>query len=294
MASLNERMLATAEDFGQRSDISARSVLVTIFGDTVVPAGGAIWLSDLIAMCAPFGFSDRLVRTSLSRLTSEDWFETERVGRHSKYRLTEGARTEFAAAERRIYHLRPTDWDGQWTLVFASGNSDLATALRWRGYGRLAPGVMAVPDCQIDSVRPLLERGRQAHEVPVAVAHFDDLTPFANSADFGESFGLAHAAERYQQLIQKYAWMSDELGRLTQLTGPAAFAARTMLAHDLRRARLADPDLPETLTPPDWPATAAVAMAGKLYRTVTPPSEAWVASFDGLSRNPKHLAGRLV
>ncbi|MEZ5234399.1 MAG: hypothetical protein R2749_17080 [Acidimicrobiales bacterium] len=145
-----EQVRQAVQAFAGRADISARSVLVTIFGDSIVPAGGEIWLADLIALCEPFGFSDRLVRTSMFRLGSEGWFETERVGRHSRYRLTRTATTQFAAAEARIYHRPTVPWDGRWTLAFLDAadrtvRDGVAAALRWRGFATLSPGVLALP-----------------------------------------------------------------------------------------------------------------------------------------------------
>jgi phenylacetic acid degradation operon negative regulatory protein len=46
----------------------ARSLLVTVFGDSVAPHGGRAWLGSLIGLLAPFGISERLVRTSVYRL----------------------------------------------------------------------------------------------------------------------------------------------------------------------------------------------------------------------------------
>ena len=138
-----------ALDWAQEPDISARSTLVTILGDTVAPLGGTVWLSHLIALTEPFGFSDRLVRTSLFRLAAEGWVSNERVGRQSRYSLTDYGRRETEAAEQRIYRRPSGHWDGWWTLVFLApdgADSDAATRhLRWRGFARLADGVQARP-----------------------------------------------------------------------------------------------------------------------------------------------------
>ena len=275
-----------ALSFGSRPDISARSVLVTIFGDSIVPAGGVIWLGDLIDICAPFGFNDRLVRTSISRLTGEAWFETERVGRRSRYRLTTAACDEFAAAETRIYHLPAPQWDGRWTLVFppADRPSGIESTLRWRGFGRLAAGVLAHPYEGVDAVQRVLSRDGLSARVPVATARFDELGPLVEADDFAESFGLVEAGHRYGAFSDRYRWTAGV--DLDRLGGVDAFLVRTMLVHDFRRPRLADPDLPPELTPPGWPAPAAFALAGDAYRAVAATSDDWIARFDGLAPGP--------
>ena len=51
--------------------ISARSVLVTVLGDALLPVSKSAWLSQLFQLAVPYNFSSRLVRTSLFRLADE-------------------------------------------------------------------------------------------------------------------------------------------------------------------------------------------------------------------------------
>lgn len=281
-----------AHAFGGRPDISARSVLVTIFGDSVVPAGGEIWLGDLIELCLPFGFSDRLVRTSMFRLTAEDWFETERMGRRSRYRLTPTATSEFAEAEVRIYHRPEPSWDREWTVVFLDSGllgretrDTLGSLLRWRGYTDLSSGVLAVPRSESTQVRRLAERAGAQQPVPVAVSRFDHLDDLVAAGWLSDSFGLDEAAQRYRDFVDRHGWTADtDLGAL----GPAeAFLLRTMIVHDIRRPRLADPELPSDLLPADWPGAAAFELAGSVYRAVAEAAWSWLAESADLSADPR-------
>jgi phenylacetic acid degradation operon negative regulatory protein len=43
----------------------SKSLVMTIFGDSIAPHGGTIWLGSLIELLAPFGVSARLLRTSV-------------------------------------------------------------------------------------------------------------------------------------------------------------------------------------------------------------------------------------
>ncbi|MCC6437496.1 MAG: phenylacetic acid degradation operon negative regulatory protein PaaX [Acidimicrobiales bacterium] len=269
---MNDIVAEAVAEFGARPGISARSVLVTLFGDSIVPAGGELWLADLIGLCAPFGFNDRLVRTSMFRLSTEGWFETERVGRHSRYRLTETAIGQFAAAETRIYHRRAVGWDGQWTLAFLDGvdrtvRDAVAAELRWAGFAALSPGVLALP-------RPggaeLVARAAASSDttVPVATARFEDVDALVRSGWLTDSLGLGEPAERYRSFLERYRWVRS-LRRATIDDGDA-LSLRTMVVHDYRRARLTDPDLPAALLPADWPAADAYRLAADAYRLVSP------------------------
>ncbi|MGD9752363.1 MAG: PaaX family transcriptional regulator C-terminal domain-containing protein [Acidimicrobiia bacterium] len=267
-----EQVRQAVQAFAGRADISARSVLVTIFGDSIVPAGGEIWLADLIALCEPFGFSDRLVRTSMFRLGSEGWFETERVGRHSRYRLTRTATAQFAAAEARIYHRPAVPWDGRWTLAFLDGadrtvRDGVAAALRWRGFATLSPGVLALP--RAGGAAVVEEVAAEAGVVvPVALACFEDRDALVASGWLTRSLGLDEPAERYRAFLERYRWVRSL--RRSTVTDDEAFLLRTMLVHDHRRARLTDPDLPAALLPDDWPAADAHRLAADAYHLVSP------------------------
>src|SRR5260221_2087592 len=97
----------------------ATSLIVTLFGDAVLPHGGSIWLGSLIALAAPFGINERLVRTAVLRLSREGWLEARPLGRRSAYAATAAGRQRVEDATRRIYAAAPPRWDGRWCLVAA-------------------------------------------------------------------------------------------------------------------------------------------------------------------------------
>ena len=145
-------------------DISARSVLVTVLGDSVLPVTKTVWLSSLFELARPFGFSERLVRTSLFRLAAEDWVSNERVGRRSRYSLTRLAVSEFEDADRRIYSHTPFEWDGWWTIAIvdspltpAAERERIIRHLRWHGFVALGRGLLASPSVMPQSLHQLLE-----------------------------------------------------------------------------------------------------------------------------------------
>lgn len=270
-----------APRWGDRSDISARSVLVTILGDTVAPLGGTVWLSDLIDMAAPFGFNERLVRTSMYRLVSERWVVNERVGRRSRYSLTPFGRNEFRAAESRIYHRRDPAWDGTWTLAIVgdSPDAELVRHLGWHGFAELTKGVLALPRADTDGTRQVVDGLGADPEPMIATARFDDAGPIADLDAFRSGSGLDRAEAAYADFVDRYAWtrsLPDDL------SPSDAFALRTMLVHDLRRARLNDPELPDELLPPDWIGAQAFALAAPTYRAIDPLAWQRVESITGL------------
>jgi len=130
----------------------ARSLVVTVWGDTLAPHGGSVWLSTLIGLLAPFGVNERLVRTSVFRLTRDGWLEAHAVGRRARYRLTTDGARRFSQAYRRVYTPPYGPWDGTWEMALVPAavattaeRARLREDLRWSGYAAVAPGVYARP-----------------------------------------------------------------------------------------------------------------------------------------------------
>src|SRR2546429_10023135 len=79
---------ALLRNFRAQRPLRGGSLLITVFGDSIAPRGGAVTLGSLIRLAAPFGLTERLVRTSVARLGPEGWLAGERSVRRSEYRLT--------------------------------------------------------------------------------------------------------------------------------------------------------------------------------------------------------------
>ncbi len=261
----------------EQSDISARSVLVTVLGDSVLPVTGTLWLSSLFELAAPFGFSERLVRTSMFRLVSEGWVTNERVGRRSRYSLTPLAVWESTDADRRIYADGRSEWDGSWTFAVldtapmpAPERDRIARHLRWHGFVALGRGLLASPSVALPSLRELLHHVEPAAAVPIGRAELDDLDHLVEAGFFAEAFRTDATEAGYRDFLARYEpWQGQDLGAPAPLD---AYGLRTMLVHEFRRIRLREPDMPTELLPPDWIGDRAYDVAADLYRRLSPPA----------------------
>src|SRR5258705_6060728 len=63
------------------------SIVITVFGDAIVPRGGSVWLGTLLEFFNALDIDGGVVRTAMSRLASDGWLERNKVGRNSFYRL---------------------------------------------------------------------------------------------------------------------------------------------------------------------------------------------------------------
>src|ERR1700754_4716532 len=78
------------------------SIIITVFGDAIVPRGGSVWLGTLLEFFETLDIDASVVRTAMSRLTADGWFEREKVGRNSFYRLVKKERLTLDIATRKI------------------------------------------------------------------------------------------------------------------------------------------------------------------------------------------------
>lgn len=229
------------------------SLIITLFGDVAVPRGGALWLGSLGPILDAFGIKPGQLRTAMSRLTEEGWLAREMRGRLSHHRLGPRGEAEFATAAARIYAAAPPPWDGTLRLVLAE-DAAARDALARAGFGVLAPGLYCAAGAEPPPGLPLLRASG------------------AGAAAFAaRAFPLAALGAAYQRFHAAFA-------PLAGATPPPleALTLRIALVHEYRRLVLRDPALPTALLPPDWPGTAARALAAALYRRWLAPSEAWL------------------
>ncbi len=261
-------------------EISARSVLVTIIGDTLVPIRSSLWMSQMLRLSEVFGFSDRLVRTSMNRLVAEAWLTTERIGRQSKYHLTELALTESTRASDRIYGTDDVDWMGEWVLLFlprtlkAAESSKLAEHLGWNGFVRIGADVLASPGTKAESARELMALVAPDLRPAIATATFTELAALVEDGFFIAESDADEMATAYDDFVAGYGPL---VGKAAKSTSIEAFGLRTMVVHDLRRIRLRWPELPTQAQPADWPGAAAATIATKIYEATVSRSAPWLS-----------------
>lgn len=279
-----ESLVDTLRDDGMPS---ARNLLVTVFGDAIAPHGRSVAVSvrSLASLLEPLGVTERLVRTSLSRLVADEILLVTRLGRRSFYGVHPDAVTLFDHAEQRIYHHADRDWDGWWTLVVIDSGAAtperraaLRRELEWLGLGSVAPNVLASPvvpvDDIVDAVRHVGDVGSvlvtrsQSVAAPVALT---DAELAARCAPLGE------LGEHYEAVRRWFGPLAAAVDGEV-LDPQSCFTARTLLIATFRRVVLSDPLLPTSLLPGSWVGHEAYDDVGSLYRTLRGPAEQWLGA----------------
>ncbi len=243
--------------FRRQRPLRGGSLIVTIFGDALMPRGGAVTLGSLIALAEPFGLNERLVRTAAARLAKEGWLQARRAGKLSEYHLSSDGRERFAEATKRIYSEPDSPWSGRWTVIVlppmrAADRKELKEELTWRGFGELSTNVFAHP-----------EPDSQSLNVPQSPAVL-----LSKAIVFDANLAGDHAPQRLVSL----GWDLEDLGlryqrfvkRFERVLTAVQETPRHGRSGVLHRANLVDPRIP----PPAF-ARSHVArglVAGQLAR----------------------------
>ena len=262
----------------------ARSLIVTVWGDTLAPHGGEVWLATLIRLLAPFGVNERLVRTSVFRLARDGWLEGLARGRRTRYRLTADGARRFAQAYRRVYTPPSRPWDGQWDMVLvppdtlaAAERARLRDDLAWSGYAVLASGVHARPS-HPPGTAPDAAIAWPAGVVRLVARDLSAGNGATLAGRVDEAWSVASLAVEYRAFLGRFRPLAAAFGGRSAPSPEQAFVVRTLLVHEYRRVRLRDPQLPPELLPEDWPGGAAYDLCRDVYRAAEPLTRAHLAA----------------
>ncbi len=271
------------EEFRSRPTLRTGSLITTVFGDSIAPRGGTVWLGSLISAMAEFGIGERLVRTSVFRLVKDGWLQSSQVGRRSFYSLTEEGRERFRVATHRIYGEPVTDWNGEWCLLLLSNlEAPVKESLRrecgWLGFGPLSANVLAHPSPDESDLEMTLKRVGAADDVVIMAASTKksdaSMRALARSA-----WNLDDIDARYEYFVTMFRPLFAALKRARKVDPRAAFITRTLLIQEYRKVLLRDPQLPQDLLPAGWHGTAAYQLCRNLYRGVHQAADDYLSEF---------------
>ncbi len=285
------------ERFQQQTPIRASSLIITLYGDAIEPRGGTVWLGSLIQLLEPMGINERLIRTSIFRLTKENWLTAEKVGRRSYYSLTGTGRRRFEKAFKRVYAANPPAWDGSWCLAVLTQlpqdkRKQVREELEWQGFGAISPGVLGCPRCdRADINATLQDLGAQEETILFETTAQDVLASKALRAQVRESWKIDELASHYSEFIQLFRPLWQALKDQGSLDPKACFLARVLLIHEYRKLLLRDPQLPDELLPGDWEGRAARQLCRNIYRLVQGAAEQWLEAAMETADGPLPEAG---
>lgn len=262
------------ELFISQDSNSTPYLIMTIFGDSVIPHGGEIWLGSLVQLLEPLGISERLVRTSVFRLTKEGWIESNKVGRKSYYRARHAA--EIEKNEQRIYY-QQEKWDGHWRLVMGVSmekatpqRDEFRKQLLKNGFCSISSNVFGHPTFSYDEVYRLLKRYELEDSYAVLQANNPDGSPL----EFQQMGKVIHRcatealSEEYQQFVDLYSPLYEAREDAEDLSPRDSFLIRALMINDYRRVLWHDTVRSNMLFGEEWIGRKARRIAASIYCSV--------------------------
>jgi phenylacetic acid degradation operon negative regulatory protein len=254
----------------------ARSLLLTVLGEWVLPDGGQVWTGTLVDALITLGVEEKAARQAIARSAEAGLLRPERRGRRTRWHLTDAADRLLTDGTERIYSFGRTrpPWDGNWVVIFTSVpeasrqlRHRLRTRLGWAGFAPIGPGAW---------LSPWVDRLPEARATLVELGLAADATSFVGElGPLGDRAALVAKAWTLDQVETDYEAFIERV----QLEAPSstgeAFAALTMLVHEWRHFPTADPDLPGLLLPQPWRGKEAVDLFHRRHRDWKAAARSW-------------------
>jgi phenylacetic acid degradation operon negative regulatory protein len=252
-------------------------LVFSLFGGYVVSRGVDIWTGSLIRALTPLGFSDRMVRTTISRMKHVGYLKGHRVGRRSFYRLTDSGLREVHGARDLAFGALGAPWDGGWVLVsysFPENQRELRDSLRDSlkaiGFGCLMPGVWISP-------HPLPAKMEKRWQKTGSWPYLEIFEAKHIGPSEPDGF-VSHAwpqlpalADRYRAFEKNYGQIPDRF-RQEALDNEDCFVLHLQSLFEFMSIIIEDPALPPALLPEDWPRPAAQSLNVRLRQLLAEPA----------------------
>ncbi|MGY1691555.1 PaaX family transcriptional regulator [Geodermatophilus sp. SYSU D01105] len=254
---------------------SARSLLLTVLGEFVLPRATPVWTATLIDLLAELDVAEKAARQAIMRTADSGWIEAGRVGRETRWSLTDAGTRLLREGTERIYGFaadgRP--WDGRWLLVSAAVPENnrplrqrLRTRLGWAGLGVVNATTWVTPWTDREGeVRGVLE------ELDLLSGSWSFV---ATAGQVGDERALARTAWDLDAIERRYEDFLELVGRRRPRTGRQALVAQVRLVQEWRRFPLLDPGLPRELLPPRWSGNRAAEVFRERHAAWAPRAQA--------------------
>jgi phenylacetic acid degradation operon negative regulatory protein len=235
---------------------AARSALLTVLGEYVLPLDRAVWQETLIAALGALGYKSQAARQALARSVAAGWLTRERQGRRTRMQLTGETASMLRTGAERIYGFgEPREWDGRWLLVVLrvpeqrrEVRHEFRTRLAWAGFGSLGGGLWISPHAERESELAAMSPNGSVAELLSFTAVLGRLG--GPERIVSEAWDLSVVTTAYREFIARFE-------RLRPKTPEAVFRAQTQVVHEWRKFPFLDPDLPERVLPAGWPRRRA-------------------------------------
>jgi phenylacetic acid degradation operon negative regulatory protein len=254
---------------------SARSLLLTVLGEFVLPGSRPVWTATLLDLLGELDVAEKAARQAIMRTADSGWIAGTRVGRETRWSLTEAGTRLLKEGTDRIYGFASDarEWDGRW-LVLTVGVPENARPLRQRLRTQL--GWAGLGSVNLTTwVTPRIDREHEALRVLDELGLADGSWSFiAESGQIGDERSLTRSAWNLDAIEARYEDFLDLAARRRPQTDRQALIAQVRLVQEWRRFPLLDPALPRELLPPRWSGNRAAEIFRERHAAWAPRAQA--------------------
>ncbi len=232
---------------------SARSLLLTVLGELVLPSKAPVWTSALLQVLAGLDVEEKSARQAIARTAADGWISSERDGRRVRWVLAPSGRALLTEGAARIYSVgsKQPAWNGSWLVVLASVpetqrklRHQLQTKLAWAGLGNPIAGLWVSPHPErAAEVRKIIKDLGLDGSAMSFVGPFGEIG--SERSLVNRAWDLAEVADHYEDFLAMF-------DRARPQPGDATLVAQVRLVHEWRRFPFVDPQLPDSLLPARW------------------------------------------
>lgn len=263
------------ETLHRHNELKVWSLIVTFFGDAIVPRGGAVSARTVQTVMQRLGVDAGAVRTAFSRLAADGWMVRQKQGRFSYYQLSSDGEHPFETAALRIYaapNVRDTHsrnlTDDRWLVIFIDPDSKTDIDEFCQAFNAVAlhPSTLLLQNPGEQTLAVIRQR------IPSEQCLMIDGEMSNPPQWLKQRLGSDETAELYRRLITRFSALSSD-----PPSEPLdAIATRCLLIHEWRRLTLRMQSVPACLLPDDWPGDICHALVAGLYSAVSPAAENWL------------------
>ena len=265
---------------------NTQSMIFTIYGDYIRNYGSKIWIGSLIRLLKEFGHNEQGVRVAVSRMVKQGWIQSEKQGNKSYYFLTDRGVQRMDEAAKRIYKMKPNEWDGKWRILMYTIpegkrqlRDDLRKELLWSGFGSFSSGCWISPNDLEKQINRLIEKYDIDEYVDFFISEYKG--PKENQSLVEKSWQLEEIENKYEEFIEKYSKQfivhQSIIGR-GEMSDADCFVERTNLVHEYRKFLFIDPGLPKELLPSKWNGNHAALLFSQYYQFLAEPASRFFES----------------
>lgn len=225
-------------------------MIVTIFGDAVLPYGEFVRLTSLLEITSSIGIDDGAVRVAVHRLEKDGWLKKRKVGRNVLYALSKAGEEESRTAGKLIYGFdQPLAPSVLQMLIMADGpgRAEVREKLLQNGWGLIAANIVLTSGTKEQlSALNRLPKNDSHYLVPLDVGN-QDVQRLCSKAWLLDSLN-----NEYANYVCLYGAIAEEMRSGRTLVKPDALILRILMIHDYRRLILKDPHLASGYLPKNW------------------------------------------